>query len=112
MTIPLALSQSQSFAALTFICQYDHGEVQKSAISHSSLQPPPSGMLIGTDSENVPSLIYFSHRVTICAKAKYSGDRDWESMKKEASSKAVIVDAKSCGVASETNQGMSLGLGK
>lgn len=73
---------------------------------------------MGTESTNLPDSMYDFHRVTICRRYDRSSGSDGcapelvadSGGKKASESKDGIVDAKSAGVTSETNQGMSLGL--
>jgi len=67
-------------------------------------------VFIDTESENIPASIYFPQRAIRCSRhpEEYSAGL---GMLNDVSTRFVRIDAKSGGVTSETNHGMSFGLG-
>src|SRR5437870_3974519 len=107
MTKLLSLRVSHTFGALAFISQYGHGSVQKL----TAWADAPSGVSSGTDKEKVPLTRCACRRVARADRCSAPAVTiSAEDEKKVRSSIEEKVCAKSVGVTSDTNHGISLGL--
>jgi hypothetical protein len=106
-TNPLFSNSVHNSKSLLCISQYGKGDVQNSAREDPA--SPPRGVSVGTDKLKVPSDMYDDQRETMVCRCSRSGEAEVE--KKVGSKRNLIEEAKSGGVTSDTNHGMSFGLG-